>query len=193
MQVYLLRHGRTSATGTYTGISDVDLTTEGAREIQNIAGATDLGTGAICFCSPLRRCRQTADFFDMKGKITYDSALREIDFGRWEGRTFTEIAREDPDTLQLWLEQKEYFTFPGGERVIDFMNRVNDWFDQLLKRDSDRVFIVSHGGVIRQAICHLLGLDQEFSFQFEIKEGGISLISCEQGFNQLRFLNRRGV
>jgi len=193
MQVYLLRHGRTSATGTYTGISDVDLNNEGAREVQNLAVATDLGTITNCFCSPLRRCRQTAEFFDVKDKTVYEDALREIDFGRWEGRSFTEIAREDPETLQRWFEQKEHFTFPGGERVIDFIHRVNNWFDQLLKSESDMVLVVSHGGVIRQAICHLLGLGHAYSFHFEIKEAAISLISCEKGFNQLRFLNRRGV
>ena len=193
MHVYLLRHGHTDASGTYTGVSDVELSNTGIEETGQLADLVESITLDHCYCSPLRRCRKTAALLGIKCTTVYDDGLREIDFGRWEGRSFTQIARTDPENLLLWGEQKELFTFPDGERVLDFTNRIEKWFNHLLSSAEDSVLVVSHAGVIRHALCHLLGLDHSAAFQFKINEAALTLISSENGFNQLNFLNRRGV
>ena len=192
MLIYLLRHGHTDGSGTYTGVSDVELNPggrEGVGRLANLVNTLDLQR---CFCSPLRRCRETAALLNITCEISYDESLREIDFGRWEGLSFTQISQSDQSLLDRWLAQGEDFTFPGGERGADFNTRVETWFDLLAKDNSERVLVISHAGVIRQGLCHLLGLPSSASFHFDIKEAALSLVSRENGFSQLQFLNSRG-
>lgn len=191
MHIYLLRHGRTTAAGSYSGINDVDLTEEGEKQVRDVAPFLSSLPFDGLYCSPLLRCRKTAVLLDIKKKICYERDLREINFGRWEGLTYDQIAEFDRDNLELWSSQKDSFTFPGGDNIREFNNTIGSWFDNLLKKDIDTVLIITHAGVIRQAICHLLCIDQGGSFCFETQEGAVTLISHQNGFSRLMFLNRR--
>ncbi len=192
MLIYLLRHGHTDGSGTYTGISDVDLNSVGRTEVRMLADLVRGIAPGHCFCSPLRRCRETAALLKITCGITYDECLREIDFGRWEGLSFKHITQSDQKSLNRWREQGEHFTFPGGEKVLDFSHRVETWFNLLQKNDSNRILVISHAGVIRQGLCYLLGLPRSALFNFDIRQAALSLIECDNGFNQLKFLNNRG-
>jgi len=131
-----------------------------------------------CYCSPLLRCRQTAEI--IRGKIgcnlIIENDLAEIDFGRWEGATFTEICRNDPVLVDQWSQNALEFTFPGGEYNQHFYGRVRDLISRLLGCGKDSVLVVSHGGVIRVMICILLGLSFHEYLLFNIKPATFTVL-----------------
>lgn len=191
MDIYLLRHGTTVVPGTYTGIRDVLLSETGSREVKKLAPAVAALPLEHCFCSTLTRCRQSLDLLGLTCDCTFDTELVEIDFGRWEGLSFDQISRSDPEQMQSWFEQGDAFTFPGGENISTFNKRVSGWFDRLLESGYAAVLVISHAGVIRHGLCRLLGMQSDDGFRFEIKEASLSLVSHTDGSGRLVQLNCR--
>ncbi len=138
-----------------------------------------------CYCSPKLRCRQTAQalatLLAERGlpeglPIRLDEDLGEIDFGRWEQRSFAEIAQDDPELAQRWAEFPQDFTFPGGEALAKFLERVRRAAQRLLDDPVDTVVAVTHGGVIRMMLCHLLGLEPRQYLTFEVGYGSLTVM-----------------
>lgn len=192
MEIYLLRHGKTLQSGTYTGRTDVALSDEGRQQITTLSPFLQSIKFDTCFCSPLIRCVQTWNLLDVDSDPLFDESLKEIDFGFWEGLSFEQIQRDFSNELAAWGREGEDFCFPGGEMIRAFNSRVTRWLDNLLTKDFNRVLIVAHGGVIRIAICHLLVFETARAFAFNPREGRLSMVNVVDGFGQLEMLNCKG-
>jgi alpha-ribazole phosphatase len=192
VEIYLLRHGHTLQAGTYTGSTDVKLSAEGKQQITTLSPYFQSIKFDHCFCSPLIRCRQTLTLLGVDTECRFDDNLKEIDFGVWEGLSFVQVQKNFPNQLNDWVRADEDFSFPGGERIRAFNSRVVNCFDNLLTNNFNRVLIVAHGGVIRIAICHLLGIVTARAFAFNPMEGRVSMVHLVDGFGRLEMLNCRG-
>ena len=192
MRIYLLRHGHTPQAGTYTGSTEVELSTTGREQIAALASSLQEIDFDHCFSSPLVRCRQTLSLLDIRSEISFAESLREIDFGSWEGLSFAQIENDYPDQLHDWVSKGDAFRFPEGEMISDFNSRVSTWFNNLLTNNFNRVLIVAHGGVIRVGLCHLLGIDMIRAFAFNPKQGRVSMVQVEEGAGRLELFNCRG-
>ncbi len=113
--------------------------------------------------------------------VEADPDLREIDFGRWEGRTFEEIQQSDPQAVSDWATRPAEFAFPGGEAVRDFVARVGRAADRLAADPAEAVLAVTHGGVVRVAICHLLGLAVENYLLFDVRPACLAAVELFDG------------
>ncbi|MBA2517419.1 MAG: histidine phosphatase family protein, partial [Solirubrobacterales bacterium] len=84
-----------------------------------------------------------------------DPAWREIDVGEWGGRPAAEVDGED-ETLTNWRGGPR--TAPGGEKWVDFGQRVARATDELIAAGGSWL-VVCHGGCVRAASAHLVGAD----------------------------------
>ena len=75
----------------------------------------------------------------------------EISFGRWEGFTWREIRKTEPEAARDRERGKWTLVPPGGESYVMLAERIRPWVAELA---GDNV-IVAHGGVAR-ALMHLL-------------------------------------
>ena len=192
MEIYLVRHGRTTQPGTYTGVSDVELSDEGMSQVRSLRSYFNKISLDHIYCSPLVRCRRTLEILDLASPASFVAELREIDFGFWEGMRLDEIRTRYPDQIDQWKEQKQAFCFPGGDCIGQFSKRVTNWFDGLLTTEAERVLVVGHGGVIRIGLCHLLGIGLDRLFSFAVDEAAVSKVRYESGHGRLELLNCRG-
>lgn len=190
MQIYLLRHGATSRPGTYSGRRDVELSDLGREQIRALKPFFSTLRFDQCYCSPLSRCRETFELLEIPGPVIFDHDLQEIHFGQWEGLSFAEIEARFSTQLEQWVEQQDLFRFPGGDLISAFNDKICRWCDNLLTKEFERVFIVSHGGVMRAALCHLLGIDLARALAFHVKEGCVAALTVEDGFGRLDLFNR---
>lgn len=149
-RLLLLRHGQTalSVERRYSGRGNPELTDLG-RE-QALAAARRIaargGISAVV-SSPLGRARETAtaaaDALDLP--VTVHDGLIETDFGAWEGLTFGEAARRDPDLHRQWLGDTSVRP-PGGESFDEVGKRIAAVRDDL---------IVDHGGATVLVVSHV--------------------------------------
>ena len=158
MEIYLLRHGKTQLTieRRYAGRTDTDLCEEGIAEIKS--KMIDLHPEVV-YVSPLKRAKQTAAiWFPDAEQIAIDD-LREMDFGKFEGRTSDEM-KDDPD-YQKWTENNGLESCPDGEGLETFMPRTDAAFREIIndakKKKIKDCVIVTHGGVVMSIMSAFMG------------------------------------
>jgi alpha-ribazole phosphatase len=154
--VILLRHTRPSGgQGLCYGSSDVELGDDFAGEAARLAGA--LPRFGRILTSPLLRCRRLAEHLaaSRAAPLTEEPRLAEMDFGRWEGRAWSDVARSE---LDLWAADFEGARPHGGESVSMLAARVSDLLDESSATGEPDLW-VTHAGVARAAGA-LLGLEQ---------------------------------
>ncbi|QMW21666.1 histidine phosphatase family protein [Sandaracinobacteroides saxicola] len=102
------------------------------------------------WCSTAGRTQQTAaivadhlgvDFF----AIRQDARLREIEVGRWTGRSYAEIVAAEGPILDL---DRRLFRMPipGGESYADIAVRLRDW---MREAGEGPMLVISHGMTAR--------------------------------------------
>jgi broad specificity phosphatase PhoE len=120
-----------------------------------------------------------------------DANLREIDFGRWEGMSFAEIAAADPAAVDRWAALEDAFAFPEGEGIANFRERIGAAAERIIIEPAGTVVLFTHGGVIRFLICHFLGLPDRHHLLFDVRPASISEIRIDGGKGVLTLLNDR--
>ncbi len=148
MPLTLLRH-TTPALGTDIcyGATDVGLGPAFAAEAA--AAMTQLPPVGRIVTSPLGRCARLADHLGRKlgVPVTVDADWREMDFGRWEGRPWTEIP---PVEVEAWTADFMTARPHGGESVAMLLARVRKAVARCCPEE--RWLAVTHGGPIRAAL-----------------------------------------
>ncbi|WP_214410726.1 bifunctional RNase H/acid phosphatase [Sphaerisporangium fuscum] len=152
----LLRHGETplSVERRFSGTgADPELTPKGMAQAEAAAARLSREPYAldVIVSSPLRRARRTAEAVAARTglKVEVDDGLREVDFGEWEGHTFTEIQRRWPGELAAWLDDPSVAP-PGGESFDQVALRVRAARDRLLlDHKGKNVLVVSHVSPIK--------------------------------------------
>lgn len=120
---------------------------------RTLRGARRLSMGApTIVCGPELRTRQTAELFN--ATTTIEPALRDCDFGRWNGLRINALQRDEPQALQAWLADMSQAPH-GGESVAQLCERVRQWL-QSLEGQKGHVLAVTHPFVIRAALWQVI-------------------------------------
>lgn len=162
MRLLLVRHGESqwNAAGRLQGQADPPLSALGLQQAAHMAARlVDQPIDAIV-SSDLQRAMNTARALAGALSIEVEPrvGLREVDLGSWTGADRAQLEQDDPEAWRNWREQGvEGWT--GGERYAVAMERVAKDIGELAARfDGKTVVAVSHGGCVRLATCHLLGM-----------------------------------
>jgi broad specificity phosphatase PhoE len=155
-ELLLIRHATTDMTGLLCGHSDPPLNAAGIEQARGLAQLLSSGDVHRLFASDLQRAVQTAQpLAELWGiPIVVRSALREISFGHWEGRRWSQIHAEEPGITRL--ESSPELCAPGGETFACFRERVLQALrDTAADCDGHLAAIVTHLGVIRVVLNEL--------------------------------------
>lgn len=180
-RVLLIRHAaiEEAGKGVLVGRSDVPAGVRPLRELDRLARVLGAYAPEVWRCSPLLRARQTAarlgEWCEGARSAIVDDRLREIDFGRWEMKSFSEIAALQQEQIAAWGEY-DSFAFPGGEAVASFCGRVASVLADLQAAEEQEIAVVSHGGVIRTLICLALHLPPRSYLLFDVRPGSLALL-----------------
>ncbi|GAA0133430.1 hypothetical protein YSY43_02700 [Paenibacillus sp. YSY-4.3] len=189
-ELWLVRHGRTNwnRERRYQGHSDVALLDDEASGLKGLERELDGVSFSSIYCSDLLRCRQTLARVrpDLTGRAVFDTRLREMNFGQWEGLTY-EMLKEDP-LYRAWINDPASVTPPGGEAWDDFHRRVSHIYEEwvsLEKRNhhpddnmEQRILAVTHGGVVA-LVSSLLQPGAGF-WDTAIEAGGVLKLRIEE-------------
>ena len=191
LSLFLLRHGRTRLAGRFVGATDIDLSSDGVQQILEFRKTVRLDVFDKIYCSPMLRCRQTAELLGFGSSIHMDDTLKEIDFGRWEGMSYAEIEKQDSDVVADWIADPEGFCFPGGECLKHFLKRLESFKLRLQNDATNRALVITHGGIIRHLVCSYLDLPYRTSLVFQVREGLLTTLECFGDKGVLTGLNRK--
>lgn len=190
--VYLVRHGDVGYQGRYIGSSDPQLTTIGREQLVGLSCFLKKAELEAVFCSPLRRCRESLQILGVPVPEMICQDLREVDFGVWEGLSYSEILAADEGSFARWAAAGSAFCFPEGESLPAFYQRLTSFWEMLCSRAEHRLLLVTHGGVIRHLLCLALDLPWEKYLSFEIALGSCTVLHVYSGGGVLSGLNLQG-
>jgi len=187
MEIYWIRHSKTLAPeGLCYGFLDVDLQEGFEEDIKRIKDKTGEIDGI--FSSPLKRCRSISEHLANNLPVQYDSNLKELNFGAWEGQEWNSI---DKQVLSNWMADFVTVKCPEGENYQELCERVVLFWNGLTKSNYKKVAIVTHGGVIRSILSHILSIPLEKSFKLRIDLGSISLTEVKGDHTSIHYINYR--
>ena len=194
-RLLLLRHGQTplSVERRYSGRGNPQLTELGRD--QAVAAARRLaargGVSAV-LSSPLGRARETAaaaaDALDLPVKV--HDGLIETDFGDWEGLTFGEAARRDPDLHRRWLGDTSVRP-PNGESFDEVGKRIAAVRDDLLADHAgSTVLVVSHVTPIKTFLQMALDAGPSLLYRLHLDLASLSIAEFyPDGGSSVRLVN----
>lgn len=196
--IYLLRHGEVEGASTrrFIGHLDVPLSAEGERQCAAQAERLRATGLTAVFSSDLGRSRRSAEIIGAPHGLrpTIVPALREMDMGRWDGLTATQIKEREPAAFADWMSRIGEFPFPEGESVPDLLARVAPAFDAIVAGHAGRpIAIVAHGGPNRALLCRMLGLPLGKLLALGQDYAALSVLEEASGGWALRRLNERPV
>lgn len=151
-KIHLIRHGLTEANikGQYVGNrTDLPLCDEGVDELRALKDTVDYPDIERLYTSPLLRCRQTAGIIYPDMEYTVIDEFSEYDFGDFEGKTATEL--EKNEFFTQWTSGKLPAP-PGGESTENFIKRLALGFrflvEDMMKSGVYNAAAIIHGGAI---------------------------------------------
>jgi broad specificity phosphatase PhoE len=156
----------------------VPLDEQGRWEARALAGRLAAEPIGVCHTSDLARATETLDLLlagrSPRPPVHPCRALRELDFGEWEGRTYQEIAAEPLGSAVLAGEVAP----PEGEALTHLAARIGAFWRRLCQQaeavPDGTILVVSHGGPLRVLLCLALGLPAVEHWRFQVDHGSLS-------------------
>jgi broad specificity phosphatase PhoE len=165
--------------GRIYGQQDLDCDVGHAAVFDGLAH--QLPADAVWVTTHLRRTRRTAEAIlhrrPDRPALLAERELAEQHFGDWQGRHRDElIAERGQQWDRFWLAPAHERP-PGGESFVDLMARVHASVERLSAAHAGRdIVAVTHGGTIRAALAHALGLEPERALAFVVDNCSLTRI-----------------
>ncbi|MEO6504765.1 MAG: MSMEG_4193 family putative phosphomutase [Terrimesophilobacter sp.] len=185
--VILVRHGRTTANvdGVLAGRTvGIRLDKLGRDQAARTAERLAVVPLVAVVSSPLERCRQTSRMIldrqtDSPAALV-ERGITECDYGQWQGRALSELAKE-----KLWTvvqTQPSAAEFPGGEslaamqaRSVAAIRRHDAVFES--QHGPGAVWVaVSHGDIIKSILADALGMHLDLFQRISVAPASVSIV-----------------
>lgn len=147
----LIRHGLTlwNAQKKYCGSTDIGISLKGKKQARRIKIGLKAEKVDTIYSSDRKRALQTARIIFGKAAIHKKTALREMNFGVFEGLTYHRIMQLYPEVYKKWLRNPFQAHIPNGEHLKEARKRVSKAIKSIVLANPGRTAaVVCHGGVI---------------------------------------------
>ena len=195
--LFLVRHGATDNNLAHPprlqgSGSNLGLSATGRLQAQAARDCLSNQPLAAVYTSPLLRAAETAaTLAEPHGlDVRLSTELREIDVGDWEGRSWVDIQREEPDAYHGFITAPEIHPYAGGENISQLLERVVPTFETIMTDHLGKlVAVVAHNVVNRSYVGRLLGLSMAAARGVPQHNCGINVLRYRDGAAKLLCVN----
>ena len=157
-RIYFVRHGESESNliHQFAGSLDKPLTDKGRCQANATASFLSDVPFAAVYASDLARAYETGKQIANLHSIPLisDVRLREIYAGEWEGKIYSDLEKEYPDSYGVWLSQIGLTQCPAGESVASLQMRVHECINEIVrKHPGETVCVATHATPIRVMEC----------------------------------------
>jgi broad specificity phosphatase PhoE len=147
--IVLCRHGATdqNLAGEFLSAQDPPLNAAGRAQCERLRAELQTVAFRRGFCSPKRRCLESATIIAPGVVCETRNELLEVDFGDWEGKTKHWLAEHDAERLSCREAAPATFRHPNGESFADVAKRLAPFVNSVIGTD-ENVLIVGHRGTL---------------------------------------------
>ncbi len=176
----LLRHGDVEGGRKYRGQLDDPLSDLGWEQLR--AATVNKQNWQYIITSPLKRCAEFANELAQIHTLPLqvEAEFKEVSFGLWEGKTADELLQTDADKIKQYWNNPVNTSPPQGENLLAFEKRVITCWEKILTEfQGKHVLLISHAGVMRMILCHILGMPLTELFKLDVGLAKASRIQIE--------------
>lgn len=160
--LYFARHGETddNAHLVFQGQGGKGLNARGRAQARRLGQRMHASRVTSIFSSDLERAVETSRIVGAACGVApeLDQDLREVDVGRWTGKSHEQVADLYPEEWAAWSEGIDVRR-GGAETYAELAQRIERAVARICATDArDPVLIVSHGGAIKSYVANILGV-----------------------------------
>ena len=172
-EVYAIRHGETawSLTGQHTSSTDLPLTENGRAVARRLRPRFAGEKFALVLTSPRQRARETAELAGLGDRATVDEALREWEYGAYEGLTLGQIRAQRPG----WQRFRD--GCPGGEAPAEVGARADRVIARVHAVAPGHVAVFAHGHILRVLAARWIDLPASAGEHFVLDTARLSILA----------------
>lgn len=175
MELIFVRHTKVDIEkGICYGQKDIALKKDYLSDFQQIKNHLTNEHIDTILTSPLSRCTLLANYLGdfHQSKILRKAALKELNFGNWEGVAWEDIYHSDEG--QQWFKDYWNTPCPAGESFYDLLERTKSILNELNFQKDQKYLIITHSGPIR-CFYHLINQEPlDHIFNLSIPYGSIT-------------------
>ncbi|NIF06826.1 alpha-ribazole phosphatase family protein [Chryseobacterium sp. Tr-659] len=183
MEIHLIRHTAVeNPENLCYGFAEMPLRKEYHEDFNDLNFDTDFDW---VISSPSHRCTLLADHF----KLNYqtDERLREMNFGSWELKKWTEIPEEE---INPWYNDFINIRATNGENLLEMQSRILAFWNELIQKEHlHTILIITHAGAIRLILQTVLQFPLENMFKIQIDYGKKVIITVNEGLYSVKKMN----
>jgi alpha-ribazole phosphatase len=139
------------------------------------------------FTSPLQRCVKLAHALGLEN-AGHDNRLKELHFGDWEMQAWDDVPRAYFDE---WAQNYAHMSPPNGETFSQLQVRGIAFIDELLSQyHKGHVLVVTHGGMIRAMVAHVLDMQLKGLFRINVDYGSVTQLDFTDQIPKINYVNR---
>lgn len=194
-KLFIVRHGETdwNIEKRTQGISNNQpLNEKGMFQAKALAKRFEAIPVDVIYSSDLKRSYDTA-YEIAKAKnlpLFTDTRLREMNFGKWEGLTSSDIEKMYGSIYEIWRSKPMEAMIPDGETLLMLKERILKSVDEIINTHNGKnIAIVSHGISCKVLILSALGIDISYQNKLRIDNTGISVLRYDNHNFSLELYN----
>ena len=178
-RLWLVRHGQTpwNASGRCIGRTDLHLNQFGRETVKVLKEYIDIEACDAIYCSPSNRAIETAQILTHghSQSVIISKALREIDFGSWEGETWQNINKNHEMEWNTWKQDPVHSAPYGGESLEDVARRMAQLYRVFQESHAGQtILVVGHGGCLNIFLCTLFQIPLNVLWTFRLNPASFS-------------------
>jgi broad specificity phosphatase PhoE len=162
-----------------TSLSDAGRRQAGQTRVR-LAGAPF----TAAYASDLPRCMETAQLVLDSRPVPLRTApeLRELFYGLWEGRSYREIQKEEPERFAAMMADPLTFAPPEGEGLAELMLRVGRFVTATREAHApeETLLVVGHQGSLRALLLTVLELPLSHFWRFGLRAASVSVLDVRR-------------
>ncbi len=196
-RIIVLRHVESEAnkSGVGLGRTDSPATELGLRQLQATVEALSSEPITRVVTSPLSRARHLAEAIaDSHGvEAMPNDGLLELDVGELEGVEWPIVRERFAEFLLNWRGNDSVSApMPGGESLLDVLERAHPVFDALVADPSEGTgLLVTHNFVVKMLVVHALAMPHHAWRRIDTGLAGITSFRISDGIPAVERLNDR--
>ncbi len=164
----LLRHGSLEKSGLFCAPPEIKLSEAGFAAMHR--NSADENWHRV-YTSPFPRCHGFAEQLALTtgATLNIEPDLRELDFGEWIGLSNEQVWQKSQASLEILWTNPLAFQAPGGESMIDFVERVKQQWQRLIEFEKGhKLLLITHAGVIRVILSIVLDIPYQKTLAFQV-------------------------
>ena len=184
-RLWLFRHPELEATHAEraVGAGPADLSRRGRAQVLRWLEICKPIEIAEVHCSPQPQCRGPARALaEARGQeARADDRLRDQEMGRWQGRTWTEVMREEDGAVRTFFAEFGEARAPGGESLGDGVERMLSWWTATMPLVLGKsLAIVLPGSLLSGFAAAMLGMRLSRCVCLNLPHGGLGILDVYQ-------------